>query len=173
VKPAPTNLWNSLREAVVDCALALVVLVFAALLLCSNGCATASQPLPAGVRDGEAKAVTIVWRVYGRTDVPPVVRWKQGAALDCTDPNSGRPGFPVWLVEDGEPRPGCREGFTMSFLECSVAWHEGDSFSSTAMAHELLHVAQARVGVLDSNHRRPEWQTLLPRALEALQEAGL
>lgn len=139
-------------------------------LLLAFGCATAPPPAPR--RDGEAQAVVIVWRVYGRTDLPPVIRWKRGADLSCTDPNSGKPGFPVWLIEDGEPKPGCREGFTMSFLECSCADHGEESFADTVCPHELLHVAQARRGIFDPNHRSEEWQTLLPRAIEEVRNAG-
>jgi hypothetical protein len=142
------------------------------LLLWLSGCATTQ--LPEAVRDGEAQAVAIAWRMYGRTDLPPLVRWKQGEALSCTDPNSGARGFPVFLLEDGEAKPGCREGYTMSPYSCDVAWHGELSFSETALAHELLHVAHLRQGIFDGDHKRPEWQPggLLDQANAAIREAG-
>lgn len=141
------------------------------LLLWLAGCAT-SSPLPPAVRDGEAQAVSIVWRVYGRTDTPPLIRWRQGDQLDCVDPNSGARGFTIPTLDEGVV---CREGLTMSFLECWVAWHDGDSFSDTALAHELGHVAQARSGIFDARHSRDEWWGpggLVDQANAALRVAG-
>lgn len=130
-----------------------------ALLLLSFGCAQAT-PLPTPqLRDGAEQAVHIIWaEVYGRMDRPPRVRWVQGKALSCTDPNSGRPGFPQF---DEEARPVCREGLTMSPLECMVAYRPDDlSFSTTTLAHELQHVLQARQFRADPQHYGPEWKAI-------------
>jgi hypothetical protein len=147
--------------------------LFGLYLLATYGCASLpSTPLPPGPAAGEEQAVHIAWvEVYGRKDRPPLVRWVQGAQLVCTDPNSGKGGF--WIPDPDEGVV-CREGLTMSYLECFVAWHGEASFAETALAHELLHVAQARGGVFDPRHKRPEWQPggLLERANAAIREAG-
>lgn len=136
-------------------------------LLSLFGCAT----VPATpIRDGEAQAVAIAWRVYGRSDLPPVVRWKQGSQLTCTDPNSGKAGFHIPDPDEGTV---CREGLTMSFMECWVAWHGEASFADTALPHELLHVAQARRMFFDPHHESSDWSTLLPVAGQAIRDAGL
>lgn len=131
-------------------------------LLSLFGCATVPV-VP--VRDGEAQAVALAWRIYGRSDLPPVVRWKQGADLTCVDSSSGKPGF--------ETAIGCREGWTFSWRECVVSWHGEASFADTALAHELLHVAQARRLFFDPHHESSDWVTLLPVAEAAIREAGL
>lgn len=138
------------------------------------GCATSTPPLPTpGLRDGSERAVAIVWRVYGRTDLPPVIHWVQGSALSCTS-KGGRPGFPA-PIEKGidEYDVECMEGLTLTPMSCYVAWSGPASFSETLLAHELLHVAQFRDGILDPLHTRPEWAVLVPRADAAIVEAGL
>lgn len=98
----------------------------------------------------QAEAVRLVWEVtYKRTDKAPGVRWVKDGMLTCKDPNSGRPGF--------KTTAGCREGYTLAPWEVSVAWHDGDSFGMTALAHELLHVVLLRQGILDMDHSRREW----------------
>jgi len=159
-----------LHDMISDLTITAAVVVMAALLLCSHGCATGG-PLPTpGLRDGSEKAAAIIWHVYGRTDLPPVIHWVQGKDLTCTDPDSGEPGFPQ-MNEKGEPV--CHEGLTLTPWSCYVAWTGQPSFSDTALAHELLHVAQFRAGILDPRHERPEWTLLVPRANAALVENGL
>jgi hypothetical protein len=87
-----------------------------------------------------------------------------GPELTCTDPNSGNPGF--------RTSAGCREGYTASPWEVSVAWHDGDRFSQTALAHELRHAADAREGVVDPSHKGPQWRAV-EAANAALETAGL
>lgn len=162
--------WDSAKEAIVDCALAVGIMA-AILGLLLGGCAT-STPLPASRIDGEAVAVSIAWRIYGRTDTPPLVRWRQGDQLDCTDPNSGKAGFSIPDPDEGTV---CREGLTMSFLECWVAWHGEASFADTALAHELAHVALSRRWIFDTRHTRNEWWGdggLVDIANGAIREAG-
>lgn len=144
------------------------------------GCATGGSLRP--VSDGQVEAVWIIWHhTYGREDGPPNIRWKQGAELDCTDPNSGKPGFSIPDPDEGTV---CREGLTMSFREVIMSWHGELSFSETALAHELLHVVMARELVFDPFHKREEWKPLeecapdrprcgiVDRANLAVREAG-
>jgi len=120
------------------------------------------QELP-GLRE----ATALVWTAYGRTDKPPRVRIVQADELTCTDPVSGMPGFPVLLTTG----PGCREGFTISPLETSVAYRQ--PWSDSALAHELMHVAQGRRGIVDPGHLRIEWSTDVPAVRGLLQARGL
>lgn len=117
---------------------------------------------------GLDKAVPIVWASYGRTDKPPAITVIEGKDLSCVDPNSGTPGFPVLLPSGWD----CRNGYTVSPWACSVSW-TGWPWSQTALAHELLHAAQARRGIVDPYHREPEWQTLVPAANDLLRAQGL
>jgi hypothetical protein len=148
---------------------ALVFLALAALMAFAllYGCASVGvrgdvQELP-GLRE----ATALVWTAYGRTDKPPRVRIAQGDDLTCTDPISGKAGFPVLLTSG----PGCREGFTISPLETSVSWH-GEPWHETALAHELMHVAQGRRGIVDPGHLRIEWSTDVPAAAGLLLARG-
>jgi hypothetical protein len=111
-------------------------------------------------RAGLAEATSFTWDAYGRKDAPPKVRVVEGDELTCTDPASGKPGFSVILEDPDHPGrfvSACREGFTFLPTEVSVAW-TGQPWSRTALAHELMHARQAREGVIDSGHTRPEWQ---------------
>lgn len=152
----------------------------AAILTAFLGCATLGVRGDVIVLQRQEQAVHIIWHdIYGHEDLPPAVRWVVGAELTCEDPHSHRPGF--------ETAVGCREGFTMSGLEVSVAYHDGDTFSQTVLGHELEHASQARRGIIDSDHDRPEWQPLetcpsdgqipacgiVERANNALAAAGL
>lgn len=137
----------------------------AALLLAS--CATVAPfiPTPTPVREGQEKAAWIIWRSFLREDPPPTVRWVEGAGLNCTINGGGGFQTPV----------GCRQGFTWTPFNVTVAWRDGDEFSTTAMAHEYEHAKQARQGIVDPEHTRPEW---LPggevdHANTALQAEGL
>lgn len=127
---------------------------------------------------GEEQAVYIVWHeVYGRNDRPPIVRWKVGKELDCTDPKSGKPGFhfvdldPSVIEVEGPVV--CREGDTWSPLEILVAWHGELSFSETALAHELEHAELLRRGIILGHHDRPDFFTRIDSANAALIKAGL
>jgi hypothetical protein len=133
-------------------------LLIAALFL--GGCATVgTSTIPrVGPRVGQEQAVYIIWtEVYGRTDRPPLIRWAEGDQLTCTDPSSGKGGFPQW---DGHGEQVCREGITMSPLECVASWHGEDSFGETVMAHEMWHVALARMLIVDDDHLRDDWHTV-------------
>lgn len=142
----------------------IVGLVLGALL---GGCAHFGTLAP---RTGQEQAVYIIWvEAYGRTDRPPLVRWIEGSALDCTDPQSGKAGFPQF-TEQGEAT--CREGLTMSPLEVMVAWHGELSFSETALAHELLHAALIRRGIFLDHHQRPDFFPAVDAANELVRAAG-
>jgi hypothetical protein len=132
------------------------------------GCTGPFLPGTPQFMDGEDDAIQMVWRVaYGRTDSPPEVRWVMPEQLNCTDPNSGRPGFKTLV--------GCVEGLTISPRSVSVCWREGDTFSTTTMAHEFVHAAQARRFVFDSKHHSPEFQPggAVDQANVMLSDAGL
>ena len=144
-----------------------------ALFLLLSGCAPFSVgpllPLPTPVREGQESAVWIVWHTYGREDLPPTVRWVEGASLNCTA-ETGRPGWQTPV--------GCREGFTWTAGNVSVAWRPDDFFATTALAHEMMHASLIRrFGLLggDPDHRRPEWLPggLKDQAVGRLIEAGL
>lgn len=140
--------------------------VVLALLLVSS-CATATPflPTPTPVREGQEKAAWIVWTSYGRSDAPPTVRWLEGPALNCAIGDSAGFQTPV----------GCRQGFTWTPFNVSVAWRPGDEFSTTALAHEYMHAAQLRQGIVDPEHLRPEWQPggAVDQANATLQAEGL
>ena len=116
------------------------------IVVCSlAGCWRNGQPT---TKPNQDRAVAIVWQdVFLRGDGAPVVRWVEGHDLTCTDPGSGRPGFPT-------PN-GCREGLTMLPTEVQVAWRDDDSFSTTTLAHELLHAFHLRLGIMDPQHETP------------------
>lgn len=147
-------------------------LVLALVLL--SGCARFPVgpllPFPSPVREGQEQAAWIVWHSYGREDLPPSVRWVEGAALTCTA-STGRPGW--------ETPVGCREGFTWTGSNVSVAWRSDDFFATTALAHEMAHCWLLRTrGLLggDSNHTdQAVWGPggMKDRAVGLLEEAGL
>lgn len=100
---------------------------------------------------GQDEAMRIVWNgAYGRGDAPPTVRWVFAAGQTCTDPATGRGGFPTTV--------GCKEGVCLLPSEVSVAIHDGEPFSTTAFAHEAMHAAQWRGGTFDPYHRTPAFQ---------------
>lgn len=117
---------------------------------------------------GLREAVALVWQEYDRCDERPRVRIVQGDDLTCVDPVSKNRGFEV-LLTTGR---GCREGFTISPLETSVAW-TGQAWHQTALAHELMHIAQGRRGIIDPGHLRIEWSTEVPAANALLFARGL
>lgn len=149
------------RSWLVGAALFAFGLVLAFLL---SSCATA----PKNRREGEAAAAWIIWQFYGRTDTPPLVHWVEGKALNCTDPNNGRPGFYA-------PGIGCRGGATYTPWDVWVAW-VGDetSIAETTMGHEFWHVVDLREGRLDPHHLGPAWQEggLVDQANAAVAAAG-
>lgn len=137
-----------------------------------HGCATGSVAM----QPGQEKAVWIVWvQVYGRPDAPPAIKWVTD--LPCTDKASDRPGFyvipsPEDLTDDDRDHGTCREGFTYRWDQVSVALHPGDKPSTTVMAHELLHAALWRQGIVFGHHRRPDFYPLIDEANAALSAAG-
>lgn len=117
---------------------------------------------------GLTDAVSIVWAAYGRTDRPPSIRVVEGEGLTCMDPESNTPGFPVLLTTGWA----CKNGYTITPWVCSVSW-SGWPWSQTALAHELFHAAQARHGIVDPQHKRPEWLDAVPAANDLLRARGL
>jgi hypothetical protein len=124
-----------------------------AALVIGLGCASIGVRGRDTLKPRQMEAVRLVWEsTYGRTDEPPTVLWVEGAELTCTDPNSGLPGFKTSV--------GCREGYTATPDRVSVAWREGDRFSTTTLAHELRHAADALEGIIDPSHVGPQWRAV-------------
>lgn len=156
---------------------ALVFFALAVTVALLQGCATfGSSTVPPRV--GQEQAVWVVWRFYERYDIPPTIRWREGAQLTCEDPQSHKRGFVIATLEDpGFGADGgvlqCREGLTWSPLEVLVAWHGELSFSETALAHELLHAVLLRQGIWTSHHERPDFFSRVEAANNLLKERGL
>ncbi len=143
-------------------------LLLSGLGLLAAGCTGPLMPGTPIFMDDQESAVRIIWNdVYGRTDAPPEIRWVQPEQQNCVDPYSGRNGFKSVV--------GCVEGLTMSPRSVSVSWNEGDTFSVTALAHEMVHAAQARRLVFDSKHHTAEFQPggAVDQANAALADQGL
>jgi len=103
-------------------------------------------------KTGQDRAVEIVWsNVFRSGQAPPEIRWVEGTNLTCADPNSGRPGF--------QTPNGCREGYTWRPSEVEVAWRDDDRFSSTTLAHELLHALHFHLGMIDPLHLSPGFKS--------------
>jgi hypothetical protein len=139
-----------------------------ALGLLLAGCNAPMMPGSAGFIDQQDVALQIIWQqAYGRTDGPPEIRWVSDEEQNCIDPASGNRGFRTLV--------GCVEGLTLSAKTVSVSWHDGDSFSVTALAHELVHAAQARRLVFDFKHHTPEFKPggAVDQANAMLIDAGL
>jgi hypothetical protein len=133
-----------------------------------SGCTGRLMPGSAVFMEDQDTAVRMIWQeAYRRTDGPPEIRWVPPEEQNCTDPHSGRRGFKSLV--------GCVEGLTVSPSTVSVSWNEGDVFSVTALAHELVHAAQARRLVFDSNHHSPEFQPggAVDQANALLSDGGL
>jgi hypothetical protein len=112
------------------------------------GCAETTQALNAIGDKGAVSdpanlitAATTVWEFYGRVDTQPQIKLVTGVDLTCTDPSSQNPGFAVVLSTG----IGCREGYTIIPIEVSIAY-TGQSWSRSALAHELEHVKLIRSG---------------------------
>lgn len=110
----------------------------------------------------EIESVTLVWDCYGQTSPPPEIA---PLAPDChgTDlygaPYSG-------LNQDGA----CLAGWYSTQDVVYLAWT--GSWGASALAHELMHAAQARRGVSDPDHKISEdWQRSL-KASELLWKTG-
>jgi hypothetical protein len=154
---------------------ALLVLLWCALFWLF-GCAHVSGS-SAPMNDGQEQAVWIIWHdVYGRNDMPPLVRWRQGDQLTCDDPQSGKRGFPIVEYDPADPVSApaakCREGLTWGPLEVLVAWHGEISFGETALAHELEHAELLRRGIFLGHHERPDFFSRIDAANAAVVAAG-
>lgn len=139
-----------------------------AVLLFSAGCFQMDEPIcyldahcevshAQYYRQDEVQA--IVWnQVYGRDDEPPPVTWVLRG--DCPD----GPGFSVYSGGCALAiyRPG--EG---------QVWITVTEDKWGSYAHEFLHAHLDREGRRDNKHEEPEWQTLLPVALQELNELGV
>lgn len=153
--------------------LAFVGLVACAAVSLFGGCATLGVRGEKVNAPGLQTATDDVWELYQCIGPAPTVLIVQGAALSCTDPNSGNPGFPVELPSGRA----CREGYTLSLDRVSVAYR-GQPWSESALAHEELHACQARAGIFEPGHHQftgPDWGPggRLDRANVLLRTRGL
>jgi hypothetical protein len=135
-------------------------------LLLALALACAGTQRPATGKPRQAEAVALVWHLYGRTDPPPAVRWMQGVDLDCVSAAGHLGMLYGGLCMAGMSVPGT----------VLVVWHPGESFSATALAHELLHERLQRdTGDSDPGHAGPGWRAggELELAVAALAAAGM
>jgi hypothetical protein len=92
---------------------------------------------------GQDKAVDIVWRqTYGSTSEPNAIQWITQENLDCAADFKGKNhAFYRWRwYGDLGKSEHCVGGVTWPDWGLSqVALSDGDTFSNTAMAHELWH----------------------------------
>lgn len=139
-------------------------------------------------KERQEQAAWVIWHdTYGREDMPPAVRWVEGGDLDCTEAD-GIQGFRALVCEDdcGHPKVACLAGITLSPLEVSVAYHPGDFYAETSLAHEYMHAWQFRRGIIDPKHTKDAWKPqaactadsewdcgYVERARAALIKAGL
>ncbi len=104
-------------------------------------------------KPGLSAAVNSVWsESYRRSDRPPAVRIVEGADLNCTA-EGGIIGF--------ETPIGCRNGYTASPFEVSVGYDNGVrdfGWDHSMLAHELRHAVHLRRGILDGEHKSPDWR---------------
>lgn len=126
------------------------------------------------------EAMEIVWRqVYGMKGyAPPRIEWMLPHQLDCGNGVA----FNVRLqvgIEKGRPVMGdkCVYGIFWPYTHhAQIAWQEGATYSTTAFAHELYHVALAWRRVPDNgDHSQEGFQEggEVSKAIEALRAAGL
>lgn len=139
-------------EAIVYVAIWYAIVIVAGILLgMATGCC-GNVPPSKEISDRQGQAMWTVWTDrYDEKGPPPCVRWKWGSDLTCMHGDDQGFKTPV----------GCRRGFTWSPFEVIVAWTDKDMFiSDTAFAHELMHASMARHGVVDPEHKLPEWEAV-------------
>lgn len=148
-----------MRKSFIALALCPLLAVVAVLASFELGCGTARNAI--GIRGrvidkpGIAEAVHSVWEVsYLRLDNPPSIRIVEGSELTCISPG-GTKGF--------ETPIGCRNGYTATPFEVSVTFDDGVrdfGWDHSTLAHELRHVVHLRKGILDGDHKLPDWRPL-------------
>lgn len=137
-------------------------------LLLLAGCASQVpySPAPLACQD---QAVDFVWHgQYGRTDRPPGVWWVPRAAQTCgrVYPNGAR-GFP-----SGASPTGCA-GSSAAGTSLVNLVDYGQGWEGTGLAHEYLHVSQARDGLPPDVNHSPAFMAVVNRTNAALAAAHL
>ncbi len=140
--------WDRIRYSLNMKTILLAILLW-------TGCA-APAPMPR-----QAEALAIVWTdTYSMQVDPPEISWW---TTNC--PNNPTTLTAVYFNDM------CYAGLTFSYYHTDVAWR--GSFSSSAFAHELMHVAQAHRGLSDPNHAVVGDWSLVDVANTFLKGAGL
>ena len=101
-----------------------------------------------------AEAIAVVWAAYGRTDAPPPVTWLDpvldvGEKYRCTTAG-GRPGFMTMYGK-------CVSGLTTPDVQVLVIVPADGLPSTSALAHELGHVAKLRARRPLPHHTEGPW----------------
>lgn len=141
----------------------MATLVVVALVLLA-GCArqVPYSPAPLACQD---QAVDFVWRQqYGRTDRPPGIWWATKENQTCGQTINGARGFMTAV--------GCAGGASFgASADVYLAWY--GSWPQTALAHEFLHVSQARDGLPPDTNHSPAFMAVVNRTNAALAAAKL
>lgn len=96
----------------------------------------------------EEPPVTLIWRFYEATGAIPTIEWHEGCVVHNLTCHEG-----VYIPPD------------------SVAVTRRDTYSQSALAHELMHARLYELGIDDPNHEDHLW-SLVPRANRKLEERG-
>ena len=114
---------------------------------------------------GQAEALAVVWvQAFQCVDAPPPITWW---TTSCPAAAGGvKPGKPTAVYLDGK----CYDGLSYGWGS-DVAWR--GSFSKSAFAHELMHDAQGREGIIDPNHQRSDDWAKVDVANAMLADQGL
>jgi hypothetical protein len=130
---------------------------------------TACTPLPP-----ITPAEKIIWIDTYKADqfYLPQIEWTKG--VDCPY----KTGTNAILMSCGYEGAGCSNGVQcdagLFYGQVNVAYVvTSTSLHESALAHEMLHSHLLQsTGDGDAAHSRPEWNTILPAAVQALTEAG-
>jgi len=142
----------------------LPVLSLLSLVACYPHAGAPDQDLPD--KPGQPQALSVVLGSFGApVDLSaPAVLWREGPALDCGNGAGWLAGPCVGGLFDRRAPD-----------EVQVAWHTGDTFSRTSLAHELGHWFLFAQGFdPDEGHRGPAFAPggLVDEANRALANAG-
>jgi hypothetical protein len=128
-----------------------------ALALTACACARIT-PYTRTPRDCQADAVAMVWGgVFHRTDQAPDIWWVPPADQTCGRVINGARGFPSSVMDaDGTMVPGCAGSAAAGKVAVELVWY--GAWQLTGLAHEYVHIIQARDGLPpDFAHQTPDF----------------